>query len=175
MKSFTTTLLSFASCAVALVPSPPLHERAAEAADPCNFAAYSTLMFNDSMSAFQAAKSVKTPSCFDWSDDGCSCSPDDVGDFDFLQACQRHDFGYRNGKKLGIFNTTVENRVDSNLKNDLYDVCKKFSRYRGLECDLIANIYVAAVRKYGKRKRDEAEMRLQKRECDLLDAIEGIF
>lgn len=64
----------------------------------------------------------------------------------------------------------MKKRIDDNFKNDLYDVCKKFSglqSFKGVECRRIADIYVAFVRKFGKKKRDEMNVNLQKRECDL--------
>jgi len=81
-------------------PSPP-QQNAPAPANPCTAAGYDKLMFQDSMATFLAVKKVKNPGCFDWSNDGCSCSPDDFGEFNFLNSCQRHDFGYRKGKKQG--------------------------------------------------------------------------
>ena len=87
-----------------------------------------------------AAKTAGNPNCFDWNDDGCSCSPDDLGEFDFLASCKRHDFGYRNGKKLGLWPGRKE-RVDDNLKRDLYDVCDKFSGWESYKGGLSLNGY----------------------------------
>jgi Prokaryotic phospholipase A2 len=133
-------------------------------------------MFQDSISTFIAAKSAESPSCFNWKDDGCSCSPDDLGEYDFLPSCKRHDFGYRNSKDQGRFNAEMKERIDSNFKDDLYDMCNKFSgweSFKGVECRRIADIYVAFVKKFGKKKRDDLSVALQKRECDLKDAIFG--
>ena len=77
---------------------------------------------------------------------------------------------------MGIFDAAMKEKVDSNFKDDLYDVCNKFSGWQsfyGVECRRIADIYVAFVRKFGKRKRDETGVSLQKRECDLAEAIFG--
>jgi Prokaryotic phospholipase A2 len=120
------------------------------------------------------AKRSETPSCFNWGDDGCSCSPDDLGEYNFLDACKRHDFGYRNAKKMGRFDTKLKERIDNNFKDDLYNVCNKFSgwqSYKGGECRRIADIYVVFVKKFGKKKRDDSAVLLRKRECDLKDAL----
>jgi len=97
---------------------------------PCTVAAYNKLMFSDSISTFMAAKKAEKPTCFNWNDDGCSCSPDDLGEHDFLDACKRHDFGYRNAKNMGRFDATLKERIDNNFKDDLYDVCNEFSGWQ---------------------------------------------
>jgi hypothetical protein len=144
--------------------------------NPCTAAAYEKLVFKDSISTFTDAKRKKSPSCFIWKDDGCSCSPDDLGEYDFLAPCWRHDFGYRNAKEQGRFDAGMKERVDNNFKDDLYDVCNKFSgweSFKGVECRRIADIYVLFVKKFGKKKRDTSSAGLQKRECDLKEAIFG--
>lgn len=153
---------------------PPASTPATPAPDPCSGAAFEKLVFRDSISAFVDAKSAERPSCFIWADDGCSCSPDDVGDYDFLPPCKRHDFGYRNAKEQGRFNPEMKERIDDKFKDDLYDVCAKFTdlqSYKGVQCRRIADIYVLFVRKFGKKKRDGGSASLQKRECDLKDAL----
>lgn len=150
----------------------------APAPNPCTAAALDKLLFQDSISSFITAWNAKSPSCFDWNSDGCSCSPDDIGDFDFLPSCKRHDFGYRNMKHQSRFDAAMKQRVDDNFQNDLYDVCNSFSgwqSYKGVECRRIADIYVAFVRKFGKKKRDNSSATLQKRSCDLKKAISDVL
>lgn len=118
-------------------------------------AAFDKLVFQDSISTFATAKRAKNPACFDWSDDGCSCSPDQLGEFDFRPPCWRHDFGYRNAKKQGRFNAAMKENIDNKFKADLYDVCNKFTgwqSFKGVKCRRIADIYVAFVRQFGKRR-----------------------
>ncbi|KAF7514080.1 hypothetical protein GJ744_004405 [Endocarpon pusillum] len=162
-------------CCVKAIAGPPTPPTPAPTeANPCTAAAYDKLMFSDSISTFMSAKNSKSPSCFNWGDDGCSCSPDELFGYDFLDPCKRHDFGYRNGKNMGRFDATLKEKVDNNFKDDLYDVCNKFSglqSFRGVECRRIADIYVAFVKKFGKKKRDETSTLLQKRECDLKSAL----
>lgn len=59
------------------IPAPP-------PPNPCTPSGVDKLLFEDDIATFNAAKSAQNPSCFDWSDDGSSCSPDDLGEFDFL-------------------------------------------------------------------------------------------
>jgi len=80
----------------------------------------------------------------DWSDDGCSWSPDNPFGFKFLPACQRHDFGYRNYKKQSRFNETTRLRIDNNFKADMYFQCAG-----SWACNRTADLYYAAVREFG--------------------------
>lgn len=157
-------------CCVKTAVKPPPIKPPSPLPNLCTAAATDKLLFQDSISTFIAAKNAKNPACFDWNDDGCSCSPDELGQFDFLPPCKRHDFGYRNTKKQGRFNAAMKERIDSNLKTDLYNVCNKFSglqSFKGVECRRIADIYIVFVRKFGKKKRDEPSNGLEKRDCDL--------
>ncbi|KAL8800267.1 MAG: hypothetical protein Q9182_005291 [Xanthomendoza sp. 2 TL-2023] len=157
----------------ALPPPPP---------NPCTGAAVDNLVFNVPMPEFLAAKQARNPPCFDWSDDGCSCSPDQPEGFNFLPACYRHDFGYRNNKVLRRFDAAMKERVDNNLQRDLYDICNQFAGLqaaKGVECRRIADIYVGVVKKApGKRKRDAVGMSksagmLEKRECDVFKRMKA--
>lgn len=60
----------------------------------------------------------------DWTTDGCSAPV--VGSsgvsFDFTDACLRHDFGYRNYKKLGLFGQNKK-RVDRRFMEDMKEHC----------------------------------------------------
>ena len=99
-------------------------------------------------------------------DNDCSYSPNNLGEFDFLPPCWRHDFGYRNMKDQGHFDDAMKKRVDKNLENDLYIVCAKFTgfnSYKGIECRRIADLYMIFVRKFGKKKRDRSSARCRRR------------
>lgn len=56
----------------------------------------------------------------DWTSDGCSAPI--VGSqgrsFNFRSACNRHDFGYRNFKNLGLFDTSTRTLIDEQLHRD---------------------------------------------------------
>jgi hypothetical protein len=80
----------------------------------------------------------------DWSSDGCSSSPDNPFGFNFVKACYRHDFGYRNYKRQARFDETTRLSIDNNFKADLYVICAG-----NWACDRTADIYYAAVRQFG--------------------------
>ncbi|RPA95495.1 phospholipase A2 group [Choiromyces venosus 120613-1] len=110
------------------------------------------LLYSTSMSAFLTAKRNKNPGNLNWTDDGCSKSPDKPAGFNFLDSCKRHDFGYRNYKKQRCFTDANRKRVDDNFKKDLYKECSKYSglqSYKGVACRRLADTYYAAVRTFG--------------------------
>lgn len=149
----TTTALPTAD---SLAARSALEARAAT----CSKAATDKLIFKASMGTFQKARKSKNPSKCNWSSDGCSFSPDKPRGYDFKPSCQRHDFGYRNTKKQKRFTKAMKKRVDDNFKKDLYKYCSKFSglsSWKGVECRRIADTYVAAVRKFGKRDEEAVE------------------
>ena len=107
-----------------------------------------TLLFSDSMAQFQAARNAQNPPELDWSSDGCTDAPDDPLGFDFLQSCQRHDFGYRNYKAQGRFDAGKPS-IDSNFKKDMDNVCSTESELKKLLCDGVADVYYEAVKEFG--------------------------
>ncbi|MFB9908227.1 phospholipase [Allokutzneria oryzae] len=80
----------------------------------------------------------------DWSTDGCSSAPDNPFGFELLPACHRHDFGYRNYKRQGRFDSANRLRVDDNFRADMYTRCDS-----NWACRRIADIYYYAVRTFG--------------------------
>ena len=107
-----------------------------------------TLLFSDTMPQFQAARNAQTPPELDWSSDGCSDSPDNPLGFNFLQSCQRHDFGYRNYKAQGRFDDAGKARIDSNFKSDMYDQCETEGDLK-VVCEGVADLYYEAVVELG--------------------------
>lgn len=85
----------------------------------------------------------------DWSTDYCSDSPDNPLGFDFKLSCARHDFGYRNYKRLGIFTSTVKSRVDSAFYEDLKRKCATYSWVVRGACYSLAWTYYQAVKAFG--------------------------
>ena len=63
----------------------------------------------------------------DWSTDGCSAPV--VGSegrsFDFLGPCLRHDFGYRNLERLGLFTSRAKRHVDDVFLADMRAACDR--------------------------------------------------
>ncbi|KAF2177764.1 hypothetical protein K469DRAFT_528671, partial [Zopfia rhizophila CBS 207.26] len=108
------------------------------------------LLFTDTMAQFQAARNAQNPSSLDWGSDGCSSSPDNPFGFDFLQSCQRHDFGYRNYKKQNRFTDAGKARIDSNFKSDMYNQCStEGGAFEVAACKGVADVYYEAVKEFG--------------------------
>ena len=131
-------------------PAPPAPTPAPPS--PCTPAAADNLIFNTPIADFDRDWDAKSPSCFDWSSDDCSGSPDNPLGFDFNYPCRRHDFGYRNSKKMHRCTDEYKKRVDDNFQHDLYNYCSQFSgwsSWRGVECRRLADVYHEAVRKLG--------------------------
>ncbi|KAF8423915.1 phospholipase A2 group [Tirmania nivea] len=112
-------------------------------------AATDNLLFGVSLASFLASKAAQTPAGLDWTDDGCSSSPDKPLRFNFLDSCKRHDFGYRNYKIQGRFTEANRKRIDDNLKKDLMNECNKSWGPSKALCQGLANAYYDAVRLYG--------------------------
>lgn len=62
---------------------------------------------------------------FTWATDYCSSSPDEPSGFDFRLSCYRHDFGYRNYKRLNAFDAN-KSRVDSAFYADMLRKCDTY-------------------------------------------------
>lgn len=110
------------------------------------------ILFQIPLGDFLKAKAARDPAGLDWTDDGCSKAPDRPLGYNFLDSCKRHDFGYRNFKGQKRFTEDNRAKVDQRLKDDLYAECRKYSglkSVKGVECRRIADVYYAAVRKYG--------------------------
>lgn len=85
---------------------------------------------------------------FDWSTDYCSGSPDNPLGFDFRLSCQRHDFGYRNYKAVGLFRTTKV-RLDNAFHADLKRRCTTYNAVVRPACLSLAWTYYQAVKIFG--------------------------
>ncbi|WP_309243634.1 phospholipase A2 [Streptomyces sp. CAI-85] len=76
---------------------------------------------------YRQHKQAITKYKFNWSTDYCSGSPDSLaGGYDLKFACYRHDFGYRNYKKIAgnaAFRRDHKLRIDKALLGDLNRVC----------------------------------------------------
>ena len=87
----------------------------------------------------------------DWTTDGCSAPV--VGNegksFNFTQACVRHDFGYRNIKRLGKFTEAVRETLDQQFHRDLTSSCTNQARTRKIRCFMWAETFYVAVRATG--------------------------
>ncbi|KAK2599027.1 hypothetical protein QQS21_005493 [Conoideocrella luteorostrata] len=172
MKGFLSVVALLAATTSALpaaTPAEALH-RLENRATTCSNGATDNLIFKVSIGSFEKARKAKNPSKCNWSSDNCSWSPDKPGGYNFIPSCHRHDFGYRNTKAQKRFTKAMKKRVDDNFKKDLYKYCSQFSgiwSFKGVECRRYADIYVAFVRKFGKR--DEGAIEFNKRENSVLD------
>ncbi|GGS38766.1 MULTISPECIES: phospholipase [Actinokineospora] len=102
-------------------------------------------LFSQSLSQFQQTRAARPyASQLDWSSDGCSNSPDNPFGFNFVRACYRHDFGYRNYKRQGRFTESTRLSIDNKFKSDLYTIC---GTHWG--CRRTADVYYSAVRQFG--------------------------
>lgn len=110
-------------------------------------------LFRIPITGFEKARRAgEHKAVLDWSSDGCSKAPDRPSGFDFLPSCQRHDFGYRNYKRLQMFNERTRKLIDDHFKQDLYHYCDHFSglmSFKGVACRRIADTYWLVVRNAG--------------------------
>ncbi|RDW63317.1 secretory phospholipase A2 [Coleophoma cylindrospora] len=152
MKFTSIVLFSLSTIALAApleeAAKPPARVRATA----CTTALTDKLLFSTGINAFSAARDDKNPSCFDWSSNDCSKSPDRPAGFDFIPSCQRHDFGYQNMRAQSRLTEANRKRIDDNFKTDMYNECKKYhgwEAYKGVKCRRIADVYYLAVRRCG--------------------------
>ena len=99
-----------------------------------------------------------TDYAFDWSTDLCSSSPDNPLGFDFKLSCARHDFGYRNYKRLSLFTSTVKSRVDSAFYEDLKRKCATYNVFVRPACYSLAWTYYQAVKAFGSLRVSQADL-----------------
>ncbi len=111
------------------------------------------VVFNLDLVTFMRQRSSlrRTYPQLDWTTDGCSAPL--VGEsgrsFNFRNACIRHDFGYRNYKARGLFNTDTRTRLDGQFRRDLDALCAPKVRTFKVRCVAWAEIFFAAVRAAG--------------------------
>ncbi|QDS77541.1 hypothetical protein FKW77_001029 [Venturia effusa] len=105
---------------------------------PCDFQTLSNLAFNTSLDNWKSTfASPSRPTCFEWCTDACTSSPDsyprtmDGPKVSFKPACARHDFTYRNLKRLGMFNEVNKKMADDRLRDDMVMLCGKHEGCKG--------------------------------------------
>jgi Flp pilus assembly pilin Flp len=84
----------------------------------------------------------------DYSTDECSAPVLGNSPFNFKDACLRHDFGYRNYKKLGVFKE-MKSTVDKRFLQDMKDHCAEQSVWKRPACYGMAYTYYNAVKAFG--------------------------
>ena len=87
----------------------------------------------------------------DWSHDGCSAPivGSEGRSFNFRTACDRHDFGYRNFKALGLFDTSTRTLIDEQLHRDMNRACDSQRRTFKVRCIAWSEIFYTMVRAAG--------------------------
>jgi hypothetical protein len=85
---------------------------------------------------------------FDWATDFCTSGPDQPSGFDFRMSCRRHDFGYRNYRRLGAFSAN-KSRVDRAFLADMDRKCATYNIFVRPVCYGIASLYYDAVVNFG--------------------------
>jgi hypothetical protein len=119
---------------------------AAASLDPAQLARTTDRYLHEaSLAGFQRARAQRPHARqLDWSSDGCTNAPDNPLGFNLVRACHRHDFGYRNYERQGRFSPAARLRIDNRFRADMYEVCD--GRWA---CNRFADVYYAAVRRYG--------------------------
>jgi Prokaryotic phospholipase A2 len=84
-----------------------------------------------------------------WDTDFCSKSRDTGVSFDFRKPCAHHDFGYRNYKKLGRFDSTHKKLVDDIFYRDMRTHCQTRSIFLKPNCYSTALTYYKFVQRFG--------------------------
>ena len=87
----------------------------------------------------------------DWSHDGCSAPivGSEGRSFNFRTACDRHDFGYRNFKALGLIDTSTRTLIDEQLHHDMNRACDSQRRTFKVRCIAWSEIFYTMVRAAG--------------------------
>ena len=87
----------------------------------------------------------------DWTTDGCSAPivGSEGRSFNFRTACDRHDFGYRNFKAIGLFDTSTRTLIDEQLHRDMNKACDSQRRTFKVRCIAWSEIFYTMVRAAG--------------------------
>jgi len=87
----------------------------------------------------------------DWTTDGCSAPV--VGSagrsFNFRRACVRHDFGYRNTKRLGSFDEPMRHAIDERFHLDMVESCAPRRNTYKIRCLAWAEVFYTSVHAMG--------------------------
>ncbi|KAE9988646.1 hypothetical protein EG328_008663 [Venturia inaequalis] len=149
---------------------------------PCDFPTFSNLAFTIPLSEWQKTFQSNTrPACFEWCSDACSSSPDSYpatknGDkVSFKPVCARHDFSYRNLKRLGQFNEVNKKIADQRLRDGMVEACGKHETC----VEAAKHIYYPVVRKWNRpeaehNKWDEKEGKHRERRSDVKQINQNI-
>ncbi len=87
----------------------------------------------------------------DWTTDYCSAPlvGNEGRSFNFRHACMRHDFAYRNYRRLGVLDAPMRDAVDEVFHRDLVDSCLPKRVSLRLRCLAWAEVFFESVRVAG--------------------------
>ena len=87
----------------------------------------------------------------DWATDYCSAPivGNEGRSFNFRSACMRHDFAYRNYRRLGVLDAPLRDAVDEVFHSDLVDSCLPKRVSLRLRCLAWAEVFFEMVRVAG--------------------------
>ncbi|TKK80967.1 hypothetical protein FDA94_34635 [Herbidospora galbida] len=133
-----------------VVSAPPVHADVKTDVAETDRWLFSTPLDTFAAEAVNRRASANEP--LDWSTDNCSFIGD-RGVFDFLKACWRHDFGYRNYKKQSRFTSANRKLIDDQFRTDMNSICNRhrgLQSYKGVACRAEARVFYEAVRAVGR-------------------------
>lgn len=110
------------------------------------------LILHTSLPDFMAARATNLLApALDWTSDSCSYSADQPFNYSFVNACLRHDFGYRNYKKQNRFTDQARLALDGVFAYDLSAICATETKSTPelQSCSVLSTAYVASVRLAG--------------------------
>ena len=87
----------------------------------------------------------------DWTTDYCSAPivGNEGRSFNFRNACMRHDFAYRNYRRLGVLDAPMRDAIDEVFHGDLVDSCLPKRVSLRLRCLAWAEMFFEIVRVAG--------------------------
>ncbi|ROV97423.1 hypothetical protein VMCG_06938 [Cytospora schulzeri] len=103
------------------------------------------LLFKTSLDEFITRREKRDPTDLVWESDGCTHAPDNPMGFNFLPACQRHDFGYRNYRAQNRLTKATKKEINKQFKNDLHGICHRYLLRRPA-CKITATLFYEAVK-----------------------------
>lgn len=113
-----------------------------------------TLMFSTPLNQFiHIADSPARDRRLDWKSDACSAPVirSTGRSFDFMSACRRHDFGYRNLSRIDRgrhWTAPMRRRVDDQFRRDMRESCSRRTALDKWRCLTWAEMFFRAVRIY---------------------------
>jgi len=110
------------------------------------------LIFSTPLADFLVEKSnlvAASETTLDLTSDGCTSPLRDDGGFNFVDSCERHDFGYRNYKLQDRFSEENRAKIDDVFRKDLDNECAKRESVELLTCRGLAETYFVGVRRLG--------------------------